>query len=65
MGIEPTRDSCEPHTGFEDQGHHQEPVTSEEENTILANKGDRGQGTGDRGRGTGKRGQGTANRGYL
>jgi hypothetical protein len=30
MGIEPTRDSFEPHTGFEDQGHHQAPVTSEE-----------------------------------
>jgi hypothetical protein len=29
MGIEPTRDPCEPHTGFEDQGHHQAPVTSE------------------------------------
>ncbi len=28
MGIEPTRDSYEPHTDFEDQGHHQEPVTS-------------------------------------
>ena len=28
MGIEPTWDSYEPHTGFEDQGHHQEPVTS-------------------------------------
>lgn len=28
MGIEPTRDPCEPHTGFEDQGHHQAPVTS-------------------------------------
>ena len=28
MGIEPTQDSCEPHTGFEDQGHHQAPFTS-------------------------------------
>jgi|WetSurMetagenome_2_1015567.scaffolds.fasta_scaffold567339_2 hypothetical protein len=28
MGIEPTWDSYEPHTDFEDQGHHQEPVTS-------------------------------------
>ena len=28
MGIEPTKDPCEPHTGFEDQGHHQAPVTS-------------------------------------
>ena len=28
MGIEPTRDPCEPHTGFEDQEHHQAPVTS-------------------------------------
>ena len=28
MGIEPTRSSYEPHTGFEDQGHHQAPVTS-------------------------------------
>ncbi len=28
MGIEPTRDPSEPHTGFEDQGHHQIPVTS-------------------------------------
>jgi hypothetical protein len=24
MGIEPTRDFVEPHTGFEDQGHHQD-----------------------------------------
>ena len=31
MGIEPTRDPCEPHTGFEDQGHHQAPVTSAEQ----------------------------------
>ena len=29
MGIEPTRDPCGPHTGFEDQGHHQAPFTSE------------------------------------
>ena len=29
MGIEPTWDPCEPLTGFEDQGHHQTPVTSE------------------------------------
>lgn len=29
MGIEPTRDPYEPHTGFEDQGHHQAPFTSE------------------------------------
>ena len=29
MGIEPTWDSCEPLTGFEDQGHHQTPVTSD------------------------------------
>ena len=28
MGIEPTRDSREPHTGFEDQERHQTPVTS-------------------------------------
>ena len=28
MGIEPTLDSLEPNTGFEDQGHHQAPVTS-------------------------------------
>ena len=28
MGIEPTWDSYEPHTDFEDQGHRQEPVTS-------------------------------------
>ena len=28
MGIEPTRDSCKPHTGFEDQGRHQAPVAS-------------------------------------
>jgi hypothetical protein len=28
MGIEPTEDPCEPYTGFEDQGHHQTPVTS-------------------------------------
>ena len=30
MGIEPTQDPLEPNTGFEDQGHHQAPVTSEE-----------------------------------
>ena len=29
MGIEPTRDPCGPHTGFEDQGRHQTPVASE------------------------------------
>ena len=28
MGIEPTQDAYTPHTGFEDQGHHQAPVTS-------------------------------------
>src|SRR5476651_547580 len=28
MGIEPTRSSLEPHTGFEDQERHQTPVTS-------------------------------------
>ncbi len=28
MGIEPTQDPFEPYTGFEDQGHHQMPVTS-------------------------------------
>jgi hypothetical protein len=28
MGIEPTEDPCEPYAGFEDQGHHQAPVTS-------------------------------------
>jgi hypothetical protein len=28
MGIEPTRDPLRPHTGFEDQGHHQAPATS-------------------------------------
>ena len=30
MGIEPTRSSREPHTGFEDQERHQTPVTSEQ-----------------------------------
>ena len=29
MGIEPTQDPSEPHTGFEDQGRHQAPVTSD------------------------------------
>ena len=29
MGIEPTKDPSEPDTGFEDQGRHQAPVTSE------------------------------------
>jgi hypothetical protein len=29
MGIEPTQDPIGPHTGFEDQGHHQAPITSE------------------------------------
>ena len=29
MGIEPTQDPSEPHTGFEDQGRHQAPITSE------------------------------------
>ncbi len=29
MGIEPTKDPFEPDTGFEDQGRHQAPVTSE------------------------------------
>lgn len=28
MGIEPTRDTCMPRSGFEDQEHHQAPVTS-------------------------------------
>jgi hypothetical protein len=28
MGIEPTWDPYEPHTDFEDQGRHQEPITS-------------------------------------
>ena len=28
MGIEPTRDPCGPHAGFEDQERHQTPVTS-------------------------------------
>ena len=28
MGIEPTQDPLEPHTGFEDQERHQAPPTS-------------------------------------
>ena len=35
MGIEPTWDSYEPHTDFEDQGHHQEPVTSNHKDSLY------------------------------
>lgn len=31
MGIEPTCDPYGPHAGFEDQGHHQGPITSKHE----------------------------------
>ena len=34
MGIEPTRAAYTVHTGFEDQGHHQAPVTSATQNII-------------------------------
>ena len=36
MGIEPTEDSCEPSTDFEDQGRHQATVAS----SVNASQGD-------------------------
>ena len=40
MGIEPTWDPYEPHTGFEDQGHHQAPVTSDDPNGPTSSVSD-------------------------
>ena len=37
IGFEPTKDSPEPFTGFEDQGHHQTPPASAKEVSINFN----------------------------